>query len=86
MDETINPMPPDDPDSERLSESARNVIDAATSRLEKGWRRGNPPDVAELVPADADLATQRTVLLQLVGIDLKWRWKTADATVEYSPG
>jgi len=48
--------------SERRSESAWNAIDAATSRLEEGWWQGNPPDVAELVPADRDLATPRVPL------------------------
>ena len=89
MDETTNPradIPPDDPhgqDDQRLSEAAWEAIDTAIARLEDGWQRGTPPDIGTLVPADVDPPTQRSVLIQLVGIDLEWRWKTADATVDF---
>jgi len=80
MDDAKNPLagtPPDEP-HDRLSEAAWDVVDAAMARLEEAWRQGIPPDLGTLVPADADLATQRLLLGQLVGIDLEWRWKTAD--------
>ena len=91
MDDTTNPMagnPPDDPherQGERLSESAWDAIDAAMARLEEAWREGATPDIGALVPANADPATQRSVLTQLVGIDLEWRWKTAATTVDRLP-
>ena len=69
-----------------LGDSAWDALDAAIARLEEGWRRGTPPDIGTVVPADLDSAAKRSVLLHLIGIDLEWRWKTADTTVRFSPG
>jgi len=98
MDDTTNPMP-DDP-QEPLGEAAWAAVDSAIVRLEEGWRQGSPPDIGTLVPAEADAATQRSVLARLVAVDMEWRWRTAgtgrqprdegaaageDQTVEYVP-
>ena len=84
MDDTANratDVPPDDPrehHGEWSSDSARKMIDAAMKRLEQAWQQGDSLDIGTLVPVDADPATQRGLLAQMVGIDLEWRWKTAD--------
>ena len=66
------------------SESQRARIDEAWPRFEAAWQAGQPPRIEDFLPAesrDQSAATQRSILVDLVGIDLDWRWKTADTAV-----
>ena len=56
------------------------LIAAACSRFETAWRTGQQPRIEDFLPAESpgkNEATQRSLLVNLVGIDLDWRWKTA---------
>ena len=60
-------------------------IDEACSRFETAWRAGLPPRIEDFLPvesADKSGATLLNLLAQLVGIDLEWRWKTAETPAE----
>ena len=51
-------------------------------RFETVWQTGQPPRIEDFLPAqspDKSEATLLALLASLVGIDLEWRWKTADA-------
>jgi hypothetical protein len=64
------------------SELRSGLIDEACSRFEKAWQTGQPPRIEDFLQTQspgASGATLRNLLVQLVGIDLEWRWKTADA-------
>ena len=63
------------------SELRSGLIDEACSRFETAWQTGQQPRIEDFLPAespDKSGATQLNLLVQLVGIDLEWRWKTAD--------
>ena len=63
------------------SESQSALIDESCSRFETAWRTGQGPRIEGFLPAESpDIreVTRRTLLAHLVGIDLEWRWKTAD--------
>jgi len=67
------------------SESESAVIDEACSRFETAWRAGQQPRIEEFLPTespDKSGTTLLNVLVQLVGIDLEWRWKTADMVAQ----
>jgi len=61
----------------------------ACSRFEAAWQTGQQPQIKDFLPAESpEGATLRNLLLQVVRIDLKWRWKTAslrDRTVAKEP-
>jgi WD40 repeat protein/formylglycine-generating enzyme required for sulfatase activity/serine/threonine protein kinase len=71
------------------------LIADACARFEAVWQTGQQPRIEDFLPAqwpDKSEATQLALLASLVGIDLEWRWKTADtagrqqtATTEPSP-
>ena len=82
MGETVDPLgdtPPNDPhpSDEQLSESDWEAIDTAVIRLEDAWKKGQPPDISTFVSSDARPALQGRVLVQLVAVDMEWRWRTA---------
>ncbi len=57
------------------------LIDDVCSRFEAAWQTGQQPRIEEFLPAESPNksgATLRNLLVHLVGIDLEWRWKTAD--------
>jgi hypothetical protein len=67
------------------SESRSGFIDDACSRFETAWRAGQPPRIEDFLPSqssDKGGATLLNLLVQLVGIDLEWRWKTAAMPAE----
>ncbi len=51
-----------------------NEIDAALMQFESAWRNGESPQIAEFLP---DGKNQRDVLLELVAVDLEFRWRRA---------
>jgi hypothetical protein len=62
------------------SESA--LVDETCSRFDMAWRTGQQPRIEDFLPAessDKTEATQHSLLVHLVGIDLEWRWRMADA-------
>ena len=61
------------------------LIDEACSRFETAWRSGRQPQIEDFLPTASPGkggATLRNLLVQLVGIDLEWRWKTAAMPAE----
>ncbi len=63
------------------SESYWALIDEACSRFETAWQTGQQPRIEDFLPAEAadkSSGALLNLLVQLVGIDLEWRWKTAD--------
>jgi hypothetical protein len=71
--------------SGQWSELRSGLIDEACSRFETAWRAGQPPRIEDFLPAespDKSGATRLKLLVQLVGIDIEWRWKTADMAAE----
>ncbi len=57
------------------------LIDETCSRFEAAWQAGQEPRIEDFLPAqspDRGEAARRSLLVNLVGIDLEWRWKTAD--------
>ena len=74
-------------DGER-SESQSALIDGTCSRFETAWRNRQQPRIEDFMPAesrDSTETTLRSLLVHLVGIDLEWRWKTADVPAETIP-
>ena len=66
-------------------ESRSGFIDEACSRFETAWQTGPPPRIEDFLPPqspDKGGATLLDLLVQLVGIDLEWRWKTAATPAE----
>ncbi len=64
----------------RRSERQSGLIADACSRFEAVWQTGQQPRIEDFLPAqspDKSGATLRNLLVQLVGIDLECRWKTA---------
>ena len=60
-------------------------IDEACSRFETAWQTGQQPRIEEFLRAESpgkNRATLLNLLVQLVGIDLEWRWKTAPMPAE----
>ena len=69
----------------RRSELRSGLIADACSRFEAAWQTGQQPRIDDFLPAESpDMSgrTLRDLLAQLVGIDLEWRWKTADMLAE----
>ena len=67
------------------SEPRSGWIDEAYSRFEAAWQAGQQPQIEKFLPAespDKSETTLRNLLVQLVGIDLEWRWKTAHLPAE----
>ena len=61
------------------------LIDEVCSRFETAWQTGQPPRIEDFLPAewpDRSETTLFDLLVQLVGIDLEWRWKTAAKLAE----
>ena len=56
------------------------LIDDACSRFRAAWQTGQPPRIEDFLPTespDMNGGMLRDILVNLVGIDLEWRWKTA---------
>ncbi len=67
------------------SELRSGLIDEACSRFEAAWQTGQQPQIEEFLPTASPDTSDRALLnllVQLVGIDLEWRWKTAGAFAE----
>ena len=63
------------------SELRSGFIDEACARFETAWQAGQQPQIEDFLPAeslDKSGAMRFNLLAQLLGIDLEWRWKTAD--------
>ncbi len=69
-------------------ESGARFIDEVCGRFEAAWQQGRQPRIEDfLLPAapDKDPATLHRLLVQLVGIDLERRWRTAAETAKRRP-
>ncbi len=67
-----------------MSDESGSIADAC-SRFEAAWQSGQQPRIEDFLPAESpDISGRalRNVLIQLVGIDLEWQWKTADMLAE----
>jgi eukaryotic-like serine/threonine-protein kinase len=56
------------------------LIDDTCSRFETAWGNGQRPQIEDFLPAQSSTvneAAQFALLAHLVGIDLEWRWRTA---------
>ena len=57
------------------------MIDEACSRFETAWQTSQQPRIEDFLPAEAadkSSGALLNLLVQLVGINIEWRWKTAD--------
>ena len=67
------------------------LINDACSRFVAAWQTGQQPGIEDFLPLespDMSRSMLRNLLVQLVGIDLEWRWKiaaTPDQTVAKKP-
>jgi WD40 repeat protein/tRNA A-37 threonylcarbamoyl transferase component Bud32 len=68
MGDRNNDVPPDD-----LSASTR--VDGRADRFEAAWRDGPPPRIADHLAA-TDGPARKALLLELVLLDLEYRWKS----------
>ena len=62
------------------SEMRSGLIDETCSRFEAAWQTGQSPRIEDFLPSRSPGKGEETLLallVQLVGIDLEWRWKTA---------
>jgi len=62
------------------STSPSQRIDDLFERFELAWKKGQTPDIGtflEELAAEPDLPAARDLLINLVGVDLEWRWRTS---------
>jgi serine/threonine protein kinase len=71
-----------DQDGRRSGRQSGLIADAC-SRFEAAWQTGQQPRIEDFLPTQSpEGAALLDLLVQLVGIDLEWRWKTAGVPVE----
>ncbi|MFE3320881.1 serine/threonine-protein kinase [Nocardia sp. NPDC059195] len=66
---TLSPEPIDLVDS---AEQTRTALATAVARFSEAWAAGSPPEVSAYLPREP--AKRRTVLIELIKIDLEYRW------------
>jgi tRNA A-37 threonylcarbamoyl transferase component Bud32 len=63
-------------ESGAVSETGAN-LDRLVERFEQAWEIGKPLDIATLLPDDPE--QRRTVLVELIHVELEWRLKAGDS-------
>ncbi|MGW6727338.1 serine/threonine-protein kinase [Nocardia sp. NPDC055029] len=54
------------------AERTRTALASAVALLSQAWATGSPPDLAVFLPGEP--AARRTILIELIKIDLEYRW------------
>jgi hypothetical protein len=64
--------------SRHADSASWNAIEVASNQFEAAWKSGKPPEISEYLQADqaaASPAVRRNLLVELVMIDLEYRWR-----------
>jgi serine/threonine protein kinase len=58
-----------------------NSFETLIADFERAWQRGDPPDIGEYLRRCDDPQDRRRLVIELISVDLEYRWRSAASTL-----